>query len=192
MKIAYNTTVNETLLWQRLIDGDLNVLETFYRLYYDLLFNYGLKYCSDNELVRDSIQDLFVNLHKSKNLRYTDYVKAYFMKALRNILFDKLAQRKNKISLEENTLNFSIDDHGLELLFDKNDKDILLSKQILETYKGLPKNQKMIIYLRYIRGLSYKEISAIMEINVQSSMNLANRALSNMRKQILQFIIFFI
>jgi len=161
-------------------------------MYYDLLFNYGLKYCSDEELVRDSIQDLFVNLHKSKNLKYTDYVKAYFMKALRNILFDKLAQKKNKISIEENTFNFSIDDQGLEQLFDKNDKDISLSKQILETYKGLPKNQKMIIYLRYIRGLSYKEIAKIMEINVQSSMNLANRALTNMRKQILQFILFFI
>jgi len=183
--------INDTELWQRLIDGEKNIIEIFYRKYYDLLFNYGLKCYSDEELVKDCIQDLFVKMHKSNQLQPTGYVRAYLMKSLRNLISDKLSNRKNKSNIDDFLFSLEADDEDISRLFEKNDADILLSKQLLETYNKLPKNQKMAIYLRYIKGFSHKEIAEIMEINQQSSMNLITRSLSNMRKQISKFLAFF-
>ncbi len=188
----FNKNLDDYELWQLLVQGEKNVIEIFYKRHYDLLFNYGLKCYHDEEIVKDSIQDLFVKLYKSNLLKTTTYVKAYLLKALKNIIFDKLLRNQRKVSLEDEPLDLSIDDESLAQLFKKNDTDIRLSKQILTTYQALPKNQKMIIYLRYIKGLSHKEIAEIMDIKVQSSMNLTQRALASIREQISKFIIFFI
>lgn len=185
--------MNESELWQRFIGGEKDILEVFYKEYYNLLFNYGLKLYSDEELIKDCIQDLFVKLYKSDLLKSTVSVRSYLLKALKNTIHDKLSGKHNNlISLNNEHFNLGIDDQELELLFQKNDTDVLLSKQLLESYQKLPKNQKLAIYLRYIKGLSYKEISDILEINTQSSMNLVSRALSNIRKQILKVFLFFI
>lgn len=184
--------IDDTKLWQRLINGEKDIIEIFYRKYYDLLLNYGLKCCPDKELVKDCIQDIFVKMHKSSQLQPTEYVRAYLMKSLRNLIADKLAQVKRKTNIDDLLFCLETDDESLSRLFEKNDKDIQLSRQLLEMYNKLPKNQRIIIYLRYIKGLSHKEIAEIMDINRQSSMNLINRALESMRKHFSKIITFFL
>ena len=71
-----------------------------------------------------------------------------------------------------------------EQLFPKNDDDMLLARRLLDAMSQLSSNQKSVLYLRYVKDLSYKEIAVVMDINVQSSMNLANRALTKLRSLI--------
>lgn len=54
----------------------------------------------------------------------------------------------------------------------------------MEAYRLLPNNQRMAIYLRYIKGLSYKEMAEVLDINPQSSMNLVSRALTKLRSKL--------
>lgn len=172
-------------LWNLLLNGNKQVLETLYRRYYDLLFNYGVKIYPDAELVKDCIQDVVVKLHTSARLNTTQLVKSYLLKSLKNILYDRLATIKDTANIEEYTFQLKIEDSMLQKLFDKNDADFLLGKKLIKAYSSLSANQKQIIYLRYIKELSYKEIAEILDITPQSSMNLLSRTLTKLREFIL-------
>ena len=45
--------------------------------------------------------------------------------------------------------------------FSKNDEELLKYKTLLQTINSLPNQQKQILYLFYIKGLSHKELSLI-------------------------------
>lgn len=184
--------LDDETLWKLLLKGNIKVLEVLYRRHYDLLLNYGFKFCQDKELVKDCIQDLFVKLHQSSSLSDTSHVKTYLLRGVKNLLIDKLSSMKITEDIEDVKFYLTIDDSTLTFLFNKNDEDLRLSKHLLEAYQQLPENQRVAIYLRYVRGLSYKEIAEILNIAPQSTMNLVSRALTKLRviMQIEKIIVF--
>ena len=178
-----------------MLKGDTKPLEVLYKRHYELLLNFGLKYVSDEEFVKDCIQDLFVKLCSSTRLSPTDYVRSYLLTSLKNLIFDKLSSLKSTEDI--NALPLTIEDTSLEVLFKDNDEDIQMIKNLQEAYKQLSENQRMAIYLRYIKGLSYREVAAVLEINPQSAMNLVSRTLTSLRskmtlKEYLFFLPFFL
>ena len=181
MQIVSNE-IDDATLWSEFIKGNQNSLELLYKRHYTLLLNYGLKFTQDRELTKDCIQDVFFKLHKSKDLSYTISPRSYLLKALRNILYDKLSSIKETVDLEEFTFQMSDSQDLFDQLFSRSDEDLLLAKQLLEAITALRSNQKTALYLRYVRDLSYKEIAEIMDINVQSSMNLVSRSLTKLRE----------
>ena len=76
-------------------------------------------------------------------------------------------------------------------LFPKNDHDLQLARRLLEAISQLSPNQKTVLYLRYVQELSYKEIADVMDMNIQSSMNLSSRALAKLRTLVTQDEYFF-
>ena len=171
-----------------MLKGDTKPLEVLYKRHYELLLNFGLKYVSDEEFVKDCIQDLFVKLCSSTRLSPTDYVRSYLLTSLKNLIFDKLSSLKSTEDI--NALPF-------DLTIEDNDEDIQMIKNLQEAYKQLSENQRMAIYLRYIKGLSYREVAAVLEINPQSAMNLVSRTLTSLRskmtlKEYLFFLPFFL
>jgi RNA polymerase sigma-70 factor (ECF subfamily) len=174
--------INDVELWDLLLKGDMDALETLYRRHYSLLLNYGLKLHPDRELIKDCIQDIFVKLHNSKNYAATSSPQAYLMKSLKNILYNKLLTKREYVTLEHITaFHLSENDTLLEKVFSKNDEELHLSQKLLSVFTKLTENQKHAIYLRYARDLSYKEIAEILSINVQSSMNLVSRAIVKLK-----------
>ena len=166
-------------------------LEMLYKKHYNLLLNYGFKYCPDEDLVRDSIQDLFVELYQRRT-HLKEYTIGYLLVALKNTIIDNCSKKSPSTSFTEIFLeDIKIYDDDLEKLFEKNDEDIQLSKRVLKIFSELPERQRTIIYLRYIKGLKYNEITEIMEMNTQSAMNLISRALQSFRKHFVHFLIFF-
>ena len=176
----WNNWTDESLR-ELLLNRNVEILEILYRRYYDLLLNYGLKIYPDKELVKDCIQDLFVKLHLSRKLSNTICVKTYLLKALRNLLTDKLSSIKETEDVEKVCFNLTIDNFALSALFKQNDEELKLSRQLLNAYHQLPVNQREAIYLRYVKGLPYKEMAEVLDIAPQSSINLVSRALTKLR-----------
>lgn len=174
--------IDDLTLWNLLVKGDKKALEVLYEKYYSLLLNYGLKCNLDRELVKDCIQDLFVSLYQNSHIKTTEItVRSYLLKALRNNLTYKLASQKEENSLPDFAFHIPSNEDLFEQLFPKNDHDLLLANRLMEAISQLSPNQKSILYLRYVKELSYKEIADVMDMNVQSSMNLAGRALTKLR-----------
>ena len=103
--------------------------------------------------------------------------------SLKNLIFDKLSSLKSTEDINALPFDLTIEDTSLEVLFKDNDEDIQMIKNLQEAYKQLSENQRMAIYLRYIKGLSYREVAAVLEINPQSAMNLVSRTLTSLRSK---------
>lgn len=177
---------DDATLWHLLTEGDRKALEVIYQRYYVLLLNYGLKCTSDRELIKDCIHDLFVNLYHNTRISIEGItIRAYLLKALRNNLFNKLVGlERERDSLDASSFEIPIDEDLFEQMFPQNDRDFALAQHLLKAIAQLSPHQKTALYLRYVKELSHKEIAAIMNINEQSSMNLANRALLKLRSLI--------
>ncbi len=180
---AYNSLKDEAL-WDFARHGDAKALSVLYRRHYDLMFNFGLKYVRDEEVVKDCIQDIFVKFSVSRRLSHTDYVRSYFLTALRNSILDKLASRRSTDELDEQAFRMEIEDAAIERMFSRSDEQVRLGKRLMAAYGELTENQRTAIYLRFVSGLSYKEIAAVLEIAPQSSMNLVQRALARLRAKL--------
>lgn len=178
--MAYNQKEDD-YWWKLFYKGEKAALEFFYKKHYNLLYNYGLKLLNDPELIRDFIQDIFYKLCKrSRNVEITD-LKVYLLRAMRNIIYDYYAVRKEAVSMEEMSFMIPEDDTVFNSFFSKDDEDIRKWKSVLDAINALPNQQKQILYLYYVKGLTHKEISEVLEINPQSSMNALSKSIRKLR-----------
>ena len=190
--MAASSEMDDIALWGLLIKGDQKALEILYQRYYSLLLNYGLRCSTDKELVKDCIQDLFISLYQNTHINVTNITdRSYLLKALRNNLTYKLATNKEADSLDDSVFHIPLNEDLFEQLFPKNDHDLQLARRLLEAISQLSPNQKTVLYLRYVQELSYKEIADVMDMNIQSSMNLSSRALAKLRTLVTQDEYFF-
>jgi DNA-directed RNA polymerase specialized sigma24 family protein len=87
--------MNDSTIWEKFKKGDKEALSTIYHKHIDLLFSYGMKLYRDDELVKDTIQDLFFDLMRTRrNLGATDNIRFYLTKALRRRLIQNLNKLK--------------------------------------------------------------------------------------------------
>lgn len=172
--------LDDSTLWNEVLQGNKQALEMIYTRYYDSLYRYGLCYYGNANIVEDCIQDLFVSIFENKTLRSVTFVQAYLIKSLRNLILCQLQKTKSE-SLDQYSFDIAIDDTMLTSIFHKDDQDLLLSKKLTSSYNSLSENQRHIIYLRFVRNLSYSEISDILKINEQSAMNLISRTIGKLR-----------
>src|ERR1700760_3832688 len=70
--------------WSQFREGDRDAFAAIYQQHILHLITYGLRLCPDRDLLKDQIQELFVELWNSrKNLAPARSVKFYLFKALR-------------------------------------------------------------------------------------------------------------
>ena len=51
-----------SLLWKSFLAGDKEAFAHFYNLHVNALYRYGTKLCTDDDLVKDAIQEVFLDL----------------------------------------------------------------------------------------------------------------------------------
>lgn len=174
--------ISDEKLWESCLTGDRKAFKEIYCRFYSLLYNYGSKLVSDEDLVKDCIQDVFIKLIQNyQSLSVTPNVKGYLIKALRNKLYDTLEKEKpaDDITLYEEI--FITDELFPLLSFDDSEADDR-AKHLMQVFSQLSSHQQEIIYLYYVNELNHEEISEIMGINYQSSKNLLFRSLAKLRK----------
>lgn len=164
-------------------DKLLYILELSYKKYYNLLYNYGLKLTNDSELVQDFIQEIFTKLCKRENIDNISNIKIYLLRAMRNIIYDYYAAQKDIVSIDDMEFLIPDDDEVFKTFFSKNDEELQKYQTLLQTINSLPNQQKQILYLFYIKGLTHKEISEVLDINPQSSMNSLAKSIRKLRIQ---------
>jgi len=174
--------MNDQEKWKLFLDGNKNALSEIFLNFHDDLFNYGMKLSPDNDLVKDSIQDLFLKLWKNKsNLDSVQVIKPYLLKSLRHHIQDSLELRKARKFVEYEN------DSIFEMVY--SHEDFLINQQITEDIKQkvikalnqLTPRQREAIYLRFFEDLDFTMIGHVMEMNVQSVRNIIYRGMQVMR-----------
>lgn len=56
MQYTLYQNMKDVALWNLVLKGDMKAMSLLYKKHYELLLNFGLKYTSDEEFVKDCIQ----------------------------------------------------------------------------------------------------------------------------------------
>jgi RNA polymerase sigma factor (sigma-70 family) len=173
----------DILLWKTFQKGDRDAFAKIYKLYAHELLSYGYRVTSNRQLIKDSIQDLFLHLwmHK-KNLSETDSVKFYLFRSLRNRIVrnlgkDHLVSAENQELMLENIIGELPFEHELM----QREYDEAQVRRLHRAIGQLSKRQQEVIAFRYHHDFSLEEISRLMNLNNQSVRNLLHRAISQLR-----------
>lgn len=170
--------------------------DDFIRLYkgmYKKLISYGLKICPDDEVVRDCIHEIFLDIWSNRQ-KYANLldIEIYLLKVLRNRLIDHYRSARKFIhhdahnsdqldSLQQTHLNFSISHEDI-IIKDEDQKHLI--QKIANLLNQLTDRQREIIFLKFYTGLNDKQISEITGLQNQSVRNKAHQALSKMKKML--------
>lgn len=183
---------NETLLWQQVREGDNQAYATVFSLYADTMLAYGMKFTTDRDLVKDTIQDLIIYIIRYHDrLPQVNNLKAYLLAAFRRNLQTTIVRSRYRLMDDDSELLFSIDCTTDETAFDDaDDHQLRRRNQLAEALETLPARQKEIIYLRFMQGVPMADIAQMLDMNYQSVRNSIHRAMQTLRSKIKMIYLF--
>lgn len=165
-------------LWEGLVQGNEIAFDELYNRYFDKLYVYGRHMTPDTDLVKDAIQELFVELWKYRSkLSSVSYVKAYLYKSIRRKLLKELKVKRSydPVSMlnESMHVTYSRERSLMKEQTQQRQKEILS-----KAFENLSSRQKEAIILKYYNDLSYQEIASVMSLQkVKSARTLLYRAI---------------
>lgn len=172
--------------WHTFIhEGSMPSLSSIYHRHFNLLFDYGRRFTSDDFLVEDAIQNIFTNLIKSRaQLQEVRNARNYLVVSFRNELFRLIAQSR-KFSLNEPATEvLFVPDYSAEEAIEKEESQSQMKRILLNCLHNLTSKQQEILFLRYDAGLSYEEISNTLHISIESCRTSVYRAVKDIKSDL--------
>jgi RNA polymerase sigma factor (sigma-70 family) len=186
MKDTHIVSISDADLWQKFKSGEEAAFGLIFRTHYKALFNYGLKFNNNRELVEDCVQELFLELWKNKDsISQTDSIKPYLLKSIRRKI---IKQTNTDTNLKKLFHHVVPKEYEFEVIFSPEHQLIHAQmseekvKKLQTMLDSLPLRQKEVLYLLFYQDMSYEEISQIMSMNYQSARNLVHRAIKLLRE----------
>ncbi|UZR96275.1 RNA polymerase sigma factor [Chondrinema litorale] len=173
-------------IWEEFKKGNRKALIYIYQQYFPLLCNYGIQFTKDTDVIKDCIQELFIDLSSSKeNLCETTSIKFYLYRSLRR----RIAKVCNNSLLSfygsnENDKTFQVQNSPEMQLI--SEETVSYNKSRLNTaINKLPKRQREAIYYFFYENFSYQEIALLMGMTkVKSARSLIYKAIESLRGSI--------
>jgi RNA polymerase sigma factor (sigma-70 family) len=179
-----NLLGEDLLLWNEYRSGNADAFGALIRVHYPDLFHYGTRFTRDAELVKDCMQDLFLELWINREtISETSFVKYYLLKALRRKLTRRIGRSRYTGSWEE--LHFESifnESSSAETSLIREEGLAELVRKMRHALAGLSKRQQEAVYLRYYFDADIDEMAEIMSINRQSVYNHLHDALKKLKK----------
>lgn len=177
---------SEASAWKAFKEGNESAFIYIYERYFHLLYAYGFRIMADSSVVKDALQDMFINLRERRqHLGDTDDIKFYLFKCLkRRLIRDFSAWQGKKEGLEAipEGIHFSLS-HETQLIDQQLTKEKIV--KLNAAIAQLSPRKREIIYYSFYEGLSYGQIQEIMGLeNQQTTRNLMYKAIRYLRKMI--------
>ncbi|HMQ60364.1 MAG TPA: sigma-70 family RNA polymerase sigma factor [Flavilitoribacter sp.] len=124
------------------------------------LYRFALRIVANVEEAEDVVQEVMLRLWRIRdNWSAIQNMEAWCMRMTKNLAIDKARYRKPSASLENAPEPQNTGDNPAE---DLEYQDTLARLKVL--IGQLPENQRLVIHLRDIEGLSYQEIEETLEM----------------------------
>lgn len=177
---SYTNSADSRIKWSEFLQGDQDAYSWIYTTHAQALYNYGLHFTVDQELVKDCIQEVFTNIYKNrKTMLLPGDVKLYLLISLKNSLFNALNKKARYTDLE--SLPFLLSE-TVEDEFVLNEAEMLQKETVENILSILTPRQKEIMYYRFVEEMDFDKICDIMELNYHSAHNLIQRSLRKIRE----------
>lgn len=158
------TREDEAITVRRVLDGDVNAFEPLVREYEKTVYNLALRTVGNAEDAADITQEAFIRAYNSlPSFRGDSRFSSWLYRIVSNLCLDFLRSRSRHavVSLsredgegEETEAEIADESQSPELLLDRK----LTREAVRQGLDALPREQRDILLLREIRGMSYEEI----------------------------------
>jgi RNA polymerase sigma factor (sigma-70 family) len=173
------TDIADSELWTFFKEGSTAAYEFIYKKFYKELFNYGLYFSSDNDVVFDNIQNVFSYLfEKRASIGSTNNIKYYLFLCLKRSIINAVTKSKKTVSSDS---FFNLTDTTAENKFSEPTDNPHYNK-LLDSINKLSGSQKEIIYLTYYKNFSTEEIADILQITARTVYNQTYMAMQKLKK----------
>lgn len=168
-------------IWNAFRLGDKSAYAKIYEDYFDALYAYGRKFIPDATQVEDAIQDLFINLWRTREkLSSVDNIKFYLFRSLRRDIRRISEKEKSIEKIDFDGFLFANEHPGEEYTSHHTDEE--LTQKLMQILKNLPKRQLEAITLRYYENFGIEEIASIMDVSEKTVRNTLHNSLTLLRK----------
>ena len=141
----------------------------------------------NREMTEDIFQETFMKaIVTIKQGRYTENGKfrAWINRIAHNLIIDNYRQEKNEQTISNDECEVDLLNNSK--LADDTVEDRIVKEQILSDVRRLinclPDNQREVLILRYYKDLSFKEISDITGVSINTALGRMRYAILNMRR----------
>ncbi len=178
--------LNDTTIWNDFRGGKGYALPYIYSRQIEHLYRYGRKFTKDEELIKDTIQEMFYHLIRNRvTLGETDNIRFYLMSAFKHRIIRRIQSEKHA----GEPLN---GDDPFELNIEYSYEEELIGKEteskkvkaIGKVLKAISPKQREILYYRYTCDYSYEQICQLMSIQYDSARKMVFRALKSLREHL--------
>ncbi len=191
MNIDKKCLYTDEELIARFQDGDEQAyVELVYR-FRDRLITFVYGYFKDIEKAEDIVQDTFVKLYTKKD-SYKEIAKfsTWIYTIAGNLAKTELRKRKRRpeytfTQLGSNEWEFTLP--AAEPETGETVEDHLLMKQIYKAIQVLPEQSRIVVILRDMQELAYKEISMIVDVPLGTVKSRINRARLKIQQALEEF-----
>jgi len=187
--MASSNQLPDTLLVKNYIAGDENSLAILIERHQKKIYNFIYSKISDRDIADDIFQDTFIKVIKNLKSKtsYNEEGKflSWVMRIAHNLVVDYFRDNKKMPMLRSND-EYSV----FSVIFDSspNIEDKMLNyhieKDLQKVIDTLPNDQKEVLIMRYYQNYSFKEISELTGVSVNTALGRMRYAITNMRKTI--------
>lgn len=170
--------------WNKFLQGDRDSFQNIYNANFRSLFLYALRFTTDDELIKDVIHNVFITFwEKRGSIKEVKNPTVYLHRSVRNELLN-LKRQQNKYAVDSLTEDSYSFDFELPI-----EAHIVREEELKETrqhlkaaFENLTERQKEILYLKYVKGMSFEEIAYTIGITLKASYKLHARAITAIRE----------
>jgi RNA polymerase sigma-70 factor (ECF subfamily) len=178
----------DSVLVSDYIDGNEKALEKLIIRHKQRIYSFIYSKVLNRDITEDVFQDTFIKvINTLKKGKYNEEGKflPWVMRIAHNLVIDHF-RKNNRMPKFKNTDEFDI----FSVLSDDsmNAENQLINDQIhndvRELIKELPEDQKEVLIMRLYKDMSFKEISEITDVSINTALGRMRYALINLRKLI--------
>lgn len=167
-------------LWQSIITGDRESYIALYDQFYQRLYIYGFKIARNRELVKDCIQEIFLEIWKKRAvLKSVDSLEPYLKTYLRRKIYKELKKNEN---ISSDQYIPEEEDASYEELLLLNESVDEKRKKLQTELGSLTPTQREILKMLYYEGLTHDEIAEYTSSSKRTVYNHIYQAFETLKK----------
>jgi RNA polymerase sigma factor (sigma-70 family) len=177
--------MNEELLISRAQAGDLDAFNRLVVAYQEIAYNVAYRVLGNADSAMDATQDAFLRGYRALSDFRGGSFKAWLLRIVTNCCYDQLRskQRRPTTPLDDMVED---DEHSSLLADDQESPEdyverLDLDEAIKQALHDLPEDQRLVVVLSDLQGMSYEEIAQVTMMNLGTVKSRLSRGRSKMR-----------
>lgn len=170
--------------------GDLRAFNQLVLLYQSMAYNVAYRILTDPDAAADATQDAFFSAYKAMKKFRGGSFKAWLLRIVTNACYDQLRVKKRRPTSSLDDLPVE-SEHSQVLRDESESPDEFLERQELGHFlqhgiSALPIEQRAVLVLSDVQGLSYQEVAEIMDLSLGTVKSRLSRGRARLRDFLLE------